>query len=288
MNELKFGFLPYKFNICNEVFEINTLASIEESFNCFKTNLIKDHSDYICYPKYKEKLKLPSSHTLKIKGKGVNDEYFLYYLVHVIGFYFDQWLMPNTYWFDGAIKFNTMEIKEAQIHNLEDLIEKSIKNYKSIPKNCKYKNTLISALYSYNSYKKFIWEFEWLFELYKSFDALWQYSTCCLKNEELIHQHQLLEKTKSKHERRLIAVYNFLEIQESELSIDILDKVYKLRNELIHEARWDGEILGHKASTHETFMSVIHFSFFIERFMKFALVNDKKFNFLKPNLWGNI
>lgn len=286
MYELKFGFLPYKFNINSKIFEINTLSSINESFNCFKSRLIKDNSDYVYYPNYKEQLKLPSSHILRLKNKETNDEYFLYYLVHVIGFYFHQWIMPNNYWFDGTIKFNAIKIKEKQTSDLENLIKLSIENYQLIPQDCKYKNTIISALYSYNSYKKFRWEFEWLFELYKSFDALWQYSTCCLKNNELIKQHMLLKKEiKSKHERRLKAVYNFLEISKSELPINILDKIYKLRNELVHEARWDGEIIGHKLSNEKTFIAVIQFSFFVRRFMKFALTNDKDFNFHESNLW---
>ncbi|RXK12183.1 hypothetical protein CP965_10415 [Halarcobacter mediterraneus] len=287
MNELKFGFLPYKFNINNEIFEINTLSSIEESFNCFKSRLIKDNSDYVYYPNYKEQLRLPSSHILKLKNKKINDKYFLYYLIHVIGFNFNQWVMPDNYWFDGTVKLNSIEIKEIQENYLEDLIKSSIKSYQSIPQDCKYRNTIISALYSYNSYKKFKWEFEWLFELYKSFDALWQYSTCCLKNNELIKQHMLLKKEiKSKHERRLKTVYKFLEISESKLPNNILDKIYKLRNELVHEARWDGEIIGHKLSDKKTFMAVIQFSSFVRKFMKFALTNDKLFNFPESNLWN--
>lgn len=102
----------------------------------------------------------------------------------------------------------------------------------------------------------------------------------------MIKKHSdLKNEIESKHERRLKAVYDFLEIPDCKLKFKVLEKVYKLRNELVHEAKWDGEILGHKLSGEKTFMTVIQFRSFVRRFLKFAITNDKIFNFLESNVW---
>ena len=292
MNEIQFGFLPYKINIDNEQFQIKTLDNIDESFLNLKEKLSIKNKQYIYYPtSFNEQINMPISHNLKLKGDEIYDEYLLYYLIHIIGFHSNQWIMPKNYWFDGSINFGSTflnKLPENYFDNtsLEEIIKQGINTLQNNRSNCKYKNNIVAALYSYNSFQKYRWEFEWFFELYKTFDSLWQYTTCCLKNEELKKKQRDLEnEIKNKHERRLKTVYDFLEIPDSKLKFEVLERAYKLRNELVHEAKWDGEILGHKLSSKETFITVIQFKGFVRRFLKFAITNDKNYNFLESNVW---
>jgi uncharacterized protein YaaR (DUF327 family) len=291
MNEIQFGFLPYKINIDNELFQIKTLENIDELFLNLKEQLHIHNKQYIYYPTFNEQVNMPMSHILKLKESEIYDEYLLYYLIHIIGFHSNQWIMPKNYWFDGSINFgptfkNELPKNYFDNNSLEEIIKQGINTFQNNRSNCKYKNNIVAALYSYNSFQKYRWEFEWFFELYKTFDSLWQYTTCCLKNKELIKKHSNLKnEIESKHERRLKAVYDFLEISDYKLKFEVLERAYKLRNELVHEAKWDGEILGHKLSSKETFMTVIQFKGFVRRFLKFAITNDKNYNFLESNVW---
>lgn len=291
MSEIQFGFLPYKINIENELFQIKTLENLDELFLNLKEQLHIHNKQYIYYPAFNEQVNMPMSHILKLKESEINDEYLLYYLIHIIGFHSNQWIMPKNYWFDGSINFgstfkNELSENYFDTNSLEEIIKQGINTFQNNRSNCKYKNNIVAALYSYNSFQKYRWEFEWFFELYKTFDSLWQYTTCCLKNEELIKKHiDLKNEIESKHERRLKAVYDFLEIPDYKLKFEVLERAYKLRNELVHEAKWDGEILGHELSSKETFMTVIQFKGFVRRFLKFAITNNKNYNFLESNVW---
>ena len=253
--------------------------------------LIVHNREHYYYPSFREQVKMPSSHKLKIKLTQHPDLLLNYYLIHVIGFYFKQWIMPSSYWFDGAINFggkfnNETPSNMTNTEDLENFLELAIDSFSGVPVKCKYRNTIISALYSYNSCHKYRWEHEWFLEFYKSFDALWQYSTQCLNENTINEIHKSLEKEKSnKHKNRLMSIYEFLKIPDKKIPKAILDTIFTIRNAMIHEARWNGEILGHKPSDQKTFDAVIYFQVFVRRFLKYAITQNRDFNFHESNIW---
>jgi hypothetical protein len=199
------------------------------------TQLFKDETPVQNSKKPSPVFKLPASHVLSIKNPvGENIKYEDGgFLVHLVGFLFGVRLQFADWRFDGKVPIISKSHFVFSNDVASDFITHSYKTW--ISWNLDQRKRYINILYMHGKSKSCEWEWDEFIYQYLVFDALYR-----------LHVELTGRKIAGGHGARLQGLCEYYGVN---YNIDIIKKIYLLRNDLFHEALWEGNIPGlHKKS----------------------------------------
>lgn len=173
---------------------------------------------------------LPASHVLSIKKPvGENIKYEDGgFLVHLVGFLFGVRLQFSDWRFDGKVPVISKCHFVFSNDVASDFITHSYKTWMSW--NLDQRKRYINILYMHGKSKSYEWEWDEFIYQYLVFDALYR-----------LHVELLGNNISGGHGARLQGLCEYYGIN---YNIDFIKNIYLLRNDLFHEALWDGNTPG--------------------------------------------
>jgi hypothetical protein len=166
--------------------------------------------------------RLPASHILRIDNP-LDKENIRFedagLLIHLLGFIFGTRLQFSNWRFDGKVptKYKNNISKDILSHFISYVYRK----WKVL--NLEQRKYYINILYMHGKARSCEWEWDEFIYQYMVFDAIYRFYVM-LGNNEI-----------KGHKQRLIDLCQHFNLKKDD---DKLDKIYKLRNDLFHEALW--------------------------------------------------
>lgn len=156
-------------------------------------------------------------------------------LVQLLAFIFGTRLQFEEWRFDGRVPVKPA--LSVSISNPERLhfVEHAYVWWRSLPP--KLRPTPINLLHAYNRAVSSEWEWDAFHQQYAVFDGLFRFHA---------DLHQLTGKIS--HKQRFYVLCEAYEIPFNE---ELVGKIHRVRNELVHEALWAGTLIGHRDPNHE-------------------------------------
>lgn len=239
-----FGFLNHEVEIVTEDYKI----SLSDDFNKNKEFLEAEmFEDGYCYPpvflnQCKRKIARQlwgggafSSHIIESQ-MSTTEESFRHvegsFIIKVLSFLYDTRLEFKDLWFDGRVNIKQKPLAKFDEDDLTNILDTSIMHYRSLEgwkilesNRRKIRDSrliLNNALYFFLRARTMVWAYDKFQMLYTAFDALWRVA---------VQEMNIPES--GGHKARLV---NLCEDFNIECFEDLIDRIYKLRNDTVHEA----------------------------------------------------
>jgi hypothetical protein len=250
---IRFGFLPYKWDLSFRSGKILTVREFDDGLKSLKKYL---HEDGYFYPPMQKTIthdskgksrtipktkrpahlfRLPASHELHVtfrpephirEGSGG-------FVIHLLGFLFATRLQFADWFFDGRVPLlrrHRFWLRMTHPRQTESYLAHSFKIWSAWPEPERKRFTNI--LYMFSRACVYEWDWEEFIIQYVVFDGLWK------MGEQL---HGLPAKTAHKHRARKLCAHFGFDVDNwiQNKWIDV-DKMAELRNDLFHETLWHG------------------------------------------------
>lgn len=178
--------------------------------------------------------KLPPSHVLKVKNTNQNIEQLRNgktgFLIHLLGYLFGCRLQFSEWWVDNRIPMKSQHGVIVCEKEAGDFLRHSLEEWKSWPSDKQHIFT--NLLFMHTRISGYEWEWERFMMEYVVFDGCWKlYSDG--KNFKVGHGNRL---------EKILGDFRMIIHQ------DKIKKIVDLRNQLFHEALWEGNQPGTHAS----------------------------------------
>lgn len=177
---------------------------------------------------------LPASHVLQIK-KPISEKRFRFedgaLIIHLLGFFFETRLQFYDWRFDGRVPIKQSGLfryRGSVPRHFISLVYNKWKTWKNDAR-----NRYINILYMYRRARSLEWEWEEFINQYLVFDAIYKLHLA------------LGGKRAGRHKDRFVMLCDEYSIR---YELDQIDSISERRNELFHEALWDGGTPGLKFS----------------------------------------
>lgn len=154
------------------------------------------------------------------------------FLVHLLAYLFDTRLQFDNWWFDSRVSLGRKEdrIFGGKVFTHPVLVDFLDHSY------CKWKewkserqNLMTNLLFMFSRAPSYEWDWERFTIEYMVFDGLYK----------LVEDLPGFQKATT-HKRRFKSICNKFKIKYEEDEKSEIKRIYNLRNDLFHEARWDG------------------------------------------------
>jgi hypothetical protein len=184
---------------------------------------------------------LPASHSLNIDNPLSKDN--LRHgdaglLVHLLAFFFGTRLQFSDWRFDGKVPTKRMNNFLHASDVPSNFISHVYQHWRKLPNDLRTR--YVNILYMHGRARSCEWEWDAFIYQYMVFDAIYKFY-------ELSGNKKI-----SSHKKRLESLCRHYEIP---YDVAQLDRIYKLRNELFHEALWDGGTPGLQYSDSDTHLT---------------------------------
>lgn len=241
-----FGFLNHEVEIITEDYKISLCDDFSRNKKFLEAEMFEDG---YCYPPVfmnQNKRRIArqlwggghfSSHLVESQ-LSTTEENFRHveggFIIKVLSFLYNTRLEFTDLWFDGRVNLTQKPLAKYSNDDLSNILDTSIvyyrnltgwKTFESVCKNSKIRDSklvLNNALYFYLRARTLVWAYDRFQMLYTAFDAIWKVAV------------QELGISKSGgHKARLV---NLCELLDIEVFEDLIDQIYELRNDAVHEA----------------------------------------------------
>ncbi|MBM4273334.1 MAG: hypothetical protein FJ134_02575 [Deltaproteobacteria bacterium] len=262
-----FGFLRYEYTIEFDGGTVTLLPFYKESEAWVDEYL---HEDGFLYPplvsKYRcdpvtlkpiEKIpktqrpanlhRIPPSHELILTGKKEDDDLRKEsgaFIIYLLSYLFGTRLQFYDWWFDKRVPIEKTHAISFQNETVEDFLSYSILNWKSWNDN--ERKSFINLLYMHSRSPSYDWEWESFVIEYMVFDGLFSLA----ESLGIFNSRKRIIR----HKDRITLICNIFEIP---INDTFVDQIIRLRNELIHNAIWDGG-MPCSSGSHEAHLRVIN------------------------------
>lgn len=209
--------------------------------------------------RHAQMFKMPASHELRIINPSNKDDprntdgLFITYL---IAFIFGIRMQFHDWFFDGRVPVT----RHQDFIFIHDATERFIDKAYDTWLTCTKENQLLltNLLYMQTKVKSYEWHWERFLISYMVIDGCYKY----LKETQSV--------TSEKHKDRIKAIIDFFDIK---FNTEWIDRIVGLRNEIIHEALWEGAQPGNSGSTY-SYSAGFHLSKLNNRII-FALLGHR-------------
>lgn len=183
---------------------------------------------------------IPISHKITLYDVSVEIQEFRYGLgglvVYLLSYLFGTRLQFYDWWIDGRIPINKkVRTNDFFIDNstISNFISHSLSIFNKL--NVKERMLFLNILYMNSKWSSYEWDWERFTIEYMIFDGCFNFAK------------SLFNIKANSHKQRFIAMCEFFSIPYKE-KIDLINKIYSLRNNLFHNALWDNSMPGHAVS----------------------------------------
>lgn len=236
-----FGFLYNELEVEVECCKISLTKEYNTGREFVDKYLDKDGFVYLPTEKDKPSMlhKMPVSHTIEInneKSEQYNRLHEAGLFINCLSFLCGTRLQFHDWWFDARVPIKISNWMWPHPKSIPEFLQCAYEYYKNQDEYDK--NLLNNIFYMHSRFYTYVWEYEKVLFEHMVFEALYRIN---------LHNHKesinALVKAGIKNKLKVLCELFGMEYDE-----DVIKRITKLRNELVHESLWDGVTPGTKGS----------------------------------------